>query len=77
MLNNLGTALQTLQKHEEGAEMLEKSLLLDPLDPDVMMNLGLYWQEGGFLERARSLYTRQDTAHTVYLTAVARAGDIV
>lgn len=64
MLNNLGTALLTLEKHEEGAAMLEKSLELDPFNPDVLANLGLYWQEGGDVERSRSLYTRQ-AAHSI------------
>lgn len=67
MLNNLGTALQNLGKHEEAAAMLEKSLTLNPLDPDVMVNLGMHWQEGGDLDRARSLYTRQ-VAHTARST---------
>lgn len=61
MLNNLGTALLALDKHEEGTAMLEKSLQLDPLNPDVMANLGIHWQEEGDLDRARSLYARQVT----------------
>lgn len=58
MLNNLGAALNSLDKHEEGAAMLEKSLELDPLRPAVMANLGIHYQEEGDLDRARSLYAR-------------------
>lgn len=58
VLNNLGAALLTLGRHEEGVAMLEMSM-----NAGAMANLGAHWQEEGDLDRARSLYTRQ-----VYLT---------
>lgn len=61
VLNNLGAALIVLGKHNEAVTMLEKSLQLDSLNPGVMANLGIHWQEEGDLERARSLYSRQVT----------------
>lgn len=58
VLNNLGAALTSLDKHEEGCAMLEQALALDPTDPDVAVNLGIQSQEEGDLDRAKSLYTR-------------------
>ncbi|CAN0102883.1 unnamed protein product, partial [Ectocarpus sp. 13 AM-2016] len=58
-LNNLGVALLALGQQDEGLSMLEKSFELDPFEPDVLVNLGIHWQEDGDLDRARSFYTRQ------------------
>ncbi|CAM9749410.1 unnamed protein product, partial [Ectocarpus sp. 6 AP-2014] len=58
-LNNLGVALLALSQQDEGLSMLEKSFELDPFEPDVLVNLGIHWQEDGDLDRARSFYTRQ------------------
>ncbi|CAM9638268.1 unnamed protein product [Ectocarpus fasciculatus] len=53
-LNNLGVALLALGQQDEGLSMLEKSFELDPFEPDVLVNLGIHWQEDGDLDRARS-----------------------
>lgn len=58
VLNNLGAALVALGQHDEGSHMLEQALLLDPLSPGVLVNLGVHWQEEGDLDRAKSLYAR-------------------
>lgn len=58
-LNNLGVALLALGQQDEGLSMLEKSFELDPFEPDVLVNLGIHWQEDGDLDRAQSFYTRQ------------------
>lgn len=58
VLNNLGAALMALGQHDEGSYMLEQALLLDPLSPDVLVNLGVHLQEEGDLDHAKSLYTR-------------------
>lgn len=39
--------------------MLERALALDPVQPDVMVNLGIHFQEEGDLDRARYLYSRR------------------
>ncbi|CBJ26241.1 putative methyltransferase [Ectocarpus siliculosus] len=59
-LNNLGVALLALGQQDEGLSMLEKSFELDPFEPDVLVNLGIHWQEDGDLDRARSFYTRAE-----------------
>ena len=49
--------------------MLEKSLQLEPLNTEVMANLGTHWQEEGDLDRARSFYARQVTCSRSIVSA--------
>ncbi|CAM9707781.1 unnamed protein product, partial [Choristocarpus tenellus] len=56
--NNLGAALMSLGEHTEGLGYLEKALSMDPDNIDVMVNLGVHWQEEGDLPRARDYYIR-------------------
>ncbi|CAM9181073.1 unnamed protein product [Laminaria digitata] len=61
LLNNLGTALLTLGKTEEGVSMLKKAIELDPTQHDVLVNLGTHLQEEGDLDGARAIYTSAGT----------------
>lgn len=42
--------------------MLQKSLVLNPLAQDAISNLRSYWQREGYIDRVRSLHTRQDSS---------------
>ena len=58
LLNNMGSALLTLGKVEEGASMLRQSIEIDPTQHDVLVNLGTHLQEEGDLDGAKVLYTK-------------------
>eukprot|EP00904_Undaria_pinnatifida_P008479 jgi/Undpi1/4761/HiC_scaffold_18.g08114.m1 len=60
LLNNMGSALLTLGKVEEGASMLRQSIEIDPTQHDVLVNLGTHLQEEGDLDGAKVLYTKAE-----------------
>lgn len=48
----------SIGKHGEGRARLEQALAMDSTNIDVMVNLGVHFQEEGELDRARAYYAR-------------------